>query len=249
MHPTPTTALLFALFLLTQAGLAVSWWTRLRNPGRAPSGQLASELSAGLCVLALAALIGLRTPVGGPIGLLGDLAAAALLLGSGALLAWTLRALPAEHRLATWPAGLPRPLATRGPYRWVRQPFFWACLLGQGAALAASQSPWCLPLLGWMVLVMRIAALREERELRRSPRRTEFSQLEARTGRFLPRLKPAVAVARPAAVTMVSSHPPGWVPGRQAAAGRGPATPRNTATGPSSASVARETATSEDRAA
>jgi protein-S-isoprenylcysteine O-methyltransferase Ste14 len=77
-------------------------------------------------------------------------------------------------------------LVTRGPYRWVRHPFYGsvALLMVAPALLAAN---WFLLLMGIVVIALLVIRTRKEEELLVARFGDSYRAYMARTGRFLPR--------------------------------------------------------------
>jgi protein-S-isoprenylcysteine O-methyltransferase Ste14 len=109
-----------------------------------------------------------------------------LFVGGAALLVWTLRSL-GPNLTDTVVTRKAHTLVTRGPYRWVRHPFYdSAALLVLASALIAAN--WFVLLTGALVFVLlAVRTGTEERNLE-----TRFGQsyraYRDATGRFLPRL-------------------------------------------------------------
>lgn len=81
----------------------------------------------------------------------------------------------------------PQHLVTRGPYRWVRHPFYTSYTLAWIAGCLAS-SFW--PLGATVVVMFALyyrAATHEELKFERSPLADEYARYVQRTGRFFPR--------------------------------------------------------------
>jgi protein-S-isoprenylcysteine O-methyltransferase Ste14 len=147
--------------------------------GSGPVGTVAS-----LALLALAAAVARRTPelaTGLPMAVRWTVALAGA-AGAAAVIAWSVRALPVGDR--------GRRLATGGPFAWVRHPLYAAFLSLFNPALAvALDHPaylvWAAALHPlWHLLI------RPEERLLTSLFGAEYLEYAARTGRFLPRLRP-----------------------------------------------------------
>jgi protein-S-isoprenylcysteine O-methyltransferase Ste14 len=104
----------------------------------------------------------------------------------GTLLVWTLRNI-GKNLTDTVVTRREHTLVTRGPYRWVRHPFYDAVALSL-AANALVTANWFLLLGG--VLVVSLLVLRTRREEERLLARfgDSYRAYVERTGRFLPRL-------------------------------------------------------------
>ena len=107
--------------------------------------------------------------------------------GSLALIGWT--AGTHVHPVSLWhqEADLPVGIVTRGPYRWVRHPFYLAFIGTLGAAFLAAPH-WltgvALALGSWR---LRHTAIREEHRILGSVHGPGYRRYMRRTGRFLPR--------------------------------------------------------------
>jgi protein-S-isoprenylcysteine O-methyltransferase Ste14 len=83
---------------------------------------------------------------------------------------------------------LPGPILERGPYRWVRHPFYASYLLFWFGWAIAAWSLWTLPLLVGMVTFYLVAARGEERRFFAAGRGTDYERYRRSTGLFWPRL-------------------------------------------------------------
>lgn len=84
----------------------------------------------------------------------------------------------------------PAEIVTRGPYRYVRHPFYSAFLLVLLAAFLAWPQPLTLLLLLYGCAALAVTAAREERRLSRSELGEAYRRYALHTGRFFPRLIP-----------------------------------------------------------
>ncbi len=107
------------------------------------------------------------------------------LLG-GALLIWTLRSL-GKNLTDTVVTRRAHTLVTRGPYRWVRHPFYDSvALLLVAVFLIASN--WFFLVTGCAVLALLWIRTRKEEEMLLARFGNQYRAYMVRTGRFLPRL-------------------------------------------------------------
>ena len=113
---------------------------------------------------------------------------AAFCVASVALLIWALPAL-GTNLTDTVVTKQNHTLVTRGPYRWVRHPFYDAvAFVTVGAALLSAN--WFILLMGVLVfsLLARRSRVEEEQLLARFGE--PYREYRARTGRFLPKIRP-----------------------------------------------------------
>jgi protein-S-isoprenylcysteine O-methyltransferase Ste14 len=103
---------------------------------------------------------------------------------AGGLLIWTLRTL-GKNLTDTVVTRKEHSLVTRGPYRWVRHPFYDALALSVVAnSLAAAN--WFLFLTGGLLLVLIVIRTRTEEEKLLARFGESYRAYMERTGRFLP---------------------------------------------------------------
>jgi protein-S-isoprenylcysteine O-methyltransferase Ste14 len=102
------------------------------------------------------------------------------------LLIWTLRTL-GTNLTDTVVTRREHTLVTRGPYRWVRHPFYdsVALLILANSLLAAN---WFLFLTGGLVIALIVVRTRREEEKLLARFDSAYREYRARTGRFLPRI-------------------------------------------------------------
>ncbi len=116
-------------------------------------------------------------------------ARAALAMRAGALAlflwaAWTNRA----RKLGLAFAGaLPAHLQTRGPYAWVRHPFYASYLLAFAGGAVAAWTPWLLPAAAAGAVTYWRAAREEERAFAATPLAAAYRAYARRVGMFAPR--------------------------------------------------------------
>ncbi|HEV8265922.1 MAG TPA: isoprenylcysteine carboxylmethyltransferase family protein [Gemmatimonadales bacterium] len=164
--------LLALFFFRRRGGLNARWWVTAAPFFVAPA-------------LALAAAAGVLPPVTDRL----QLAAIPLALASIGLM---LAALHAHRvRVALWhqPHDAPEELVTRGPYRWVRHPFYVAYALALAAVVVLYPHPGTGAVLGWGLAALSLTAAREERRLRASRFGAAYAVYQRATGRFWPRLR------------------------------------------------------------
>lgn len=163
-------------------------WRVFRIDGEVPLGVRVIEVVAGLCLVSGAALICFR----GNLAWGFDALAVGLAAVSGALFAWGTAHVGRLALTAAFSCDVPLRLITSGPYRWLRHPFYAAYLLAQLFVLAASASPWAVPLFVAMAVIYVTAARYEERKFASSPLAAERARYVRATGAFWPRLMPRI---------------------------------------------------------
>jgi protein-S-isoprenylcysteine O-methyltransferase Ste14 len=111
----------------------------------------------------------------------------ALSVLAGALLTWTLRSL-GTNLTDTVVTRRAHTLVTRGPYRWVRHPFYdsMALLILAISLIAAN---WFLLLSGCAVVALLVVRTRTEEEKLLARFGEDYQAYVLRTGRFLPRIE------------------------------------------------------------
>jgi protein-S-isoprenylcysteine O-methyltransferase Ste14 len=105
---------------------------------------------------------------------------------AGGLLIWTLRSL-GTNLTDTVVTRRKHTLVTKGPYRWVRHPFYDSvalCLLANSLAAAN----WFLFLTGVLVMVLIVLRTRREEEKLLARFDDAYQAYRKRTGRFFPRI-------------------------------------------------------------
>jgi protein-S-isoprenylcysteine O-methyltransferase Ste14 len=103
-----------------------------------------------------------------------------------ALFFWAVRVNRQSSLSAAFSPDSPRHLVTRGPYRWVRHPFYCAYLMTWTAGFVATGRWWLLPSIALMFIVYLKAAQVEEQKFARSPLAAEYRKYKDSTGQFLP---------------------------------------------------------------
>lgn len=105
---------------------------------------------------------------------------------AGALLVWTLRSL-GGNLTDTVVTRREHTLVTRGPYRWVRHPFYDAMALSTLANFLTAAN-WFLLLTGSAVLFLIVARTRTEEANLRTRFGDAYQAYVERTGRFVPKI-------------------------------------------------------------
>ena len=106
---------------------------------------------------------------------------------AGTLLVWTLRSL-GKNLTDTVVTRREHTLVTRGPYRWVRHPFYDAVALSM-LANALTAANWFLLLAGGAVLILIVARTRREEANLRLRFGDSYQAYVERTGRFVPKIR------------------------------------------------------------
>ena len=110
----------------------------------------------------------------------------ALGLCAGSLLVWTLVNL-GRNLTDTVVTRRAHSLVTRGPYRWIRHPFYVSIALSVTAnGLAAAN--WFLLATGWLTVALLVVRTRKEEALLVARFGEAYRSYVERTGRFVPRL-------------------------------------------------------------
>lgn len=124
-----------------------------------------------------------------PVGRFWE-AAMVLFLLALALFVWTVRFTRKTPPTVAFARDEPVFLLRHGPYGYVRHPFYLSYLLFWTGTAAATPGilPWGVLLV--MLLVYWSAARREEAKFAASPFASAYAEYRARTGMFLPRLRP-----------------------------------------------------------
>lgn len=148
-----------------------------------------TSLRLTLCVSIVGGLAALVGSLAGRIAVPGPrLAAGSLLILAAQALFWTAaRAHGPERPSAAFATGAPASLTCRGPYRWVRHPFYVAYVLAFAAAATFSGQwlHWMISL--WMLTLYSLAAVQEERAILASPLSAAYQHHRSHAGMFLPR--------------------------------------------------------------
>ncbi len=110
-------------------------------------------------------------------------------LGTGAqALFWGAIRAHAGHRPSgAFAADAPTGIVRRGPYRWVRHPFYTAYVMAFVAGAVFAQFLWLWVVPAWMVAIYVLAARQEERLILCSPLAPAYTAYEREAGAFVPR--------------------------------------------------------------
>jgi len=159
------------------------------GPGqRASRRTLFASIAIGL--VAIVTTLATRETVGRWPLLIGGL------LGIGAqALFWAAVGAHGIHR----PSGAfaitaPNWITRRGPYRWVRHPFYIAYAMAFVAGAVFAQSRWLWVVPAWMVTMYVFAARQEERLIMSSPLAPSYTEYRGEVGALLPRLRHRVGL-------------------------------------------------------
>lgn len=161
---------LLPIVVFRRGRLTLMWW--------------ATALPFVLCLAAVIAVYtgALEGPMSDALASVAILAAAAAV----ALMIWTAR----THRrpVAKWhqPDIEPEELVTRGPYRWVRHPFYASFQTTFVAACLAFPHPAVIATAAFGLAMMHLTARVEERGILRSPLGEEYAAYMRMVGRFFP---------------------------------------------------------------
>ena len=117
--------------------------------------------------------------VGGCVGLLASLA----------LFEWGVRATRAEYFSWAMSQDTPQFLFDRGPYAYIRNPFYASYLASYVSAAVALQTAISYVVVAVMGFLFYRVAVFEEQKFARSPLKDRYEEYLRRTGRFLPRLR------------------------------------------------------------
>jgi protein-S-isoprenylcysteine O-methyltransferase Ste14 len=109
-------------------------------------------------------------------------------LGSAALFVWAIKASKEARLTYIFDGGLPQGLATEGPYRYVRHPFYTSYIAFWSAWALATGSIWSfIPVICLSAFYVR-AAGEEERVLMTAPFSEAYREYRSRTGFMLPKI-------------------------------------------------------------
>jgi protein-S-isoprenylcysteine O-methyltransferase Ste14 len=122
------------------------------------------------------------------------IAAQGMFAGSLTLFACAGAATRARPLTVAYSDDVPDHLNQRGPYRWIRHPFYASYLLAYAAGLVATANPVLVPVVIVMSTLYTHAACREQRKFLAGPIRTEYESYRRRTGMFAPRAAPFCSV-------------------------------------------------------
>jgi protein-S-isoprenylcysteine O-methyltransferase Ste14 len=113
-------------------------------------------------------------------------AAIALYLAALGLYWWAIRTNSPRPLSAAFSPDTPQHLVERGPYQFIRHPFYCSYLLTWSGGVVATRSLWLLPSLVVMLVIYIWAARAEEDKFMRSPLAGLYRTYRSRTGLFLP---------------------------------------------------------------
>lgn len=109
-------------------------------------------------------------------------------LASAALFVWAIKASRAARLTYVFDGGLPQGLATEGPYRYIRHPFYTSYIAFWSGWALATGSIWSfIPVLCLTVFYLR-AASQEEKVLMAAPFAKAYEEYRSRTGFMLPKI-------------------------------------------------------------
>ncbi|MCS4088967.1 isoprenylcysteine carboxylmethyltransferase family protein [Rhizobium sp. BK176] len=109
-------------------------------------------------------------------------------LASAALFVWAIKASKEARLTYIFDGGLPQGLATEGPYRYVRHPFYTSYITFWSAWALATGSVWSfIPVLCLSAFYVR-AARQEEKVLMAAPFSKAYQEYRSRTGFMLPKI-------------------------------------------------------------
>jgi len=124
-----------------------------------------------------------------PLHLWGVAAGCVALLASLALFEWALRATGTQFFSWAMSRDLPQFLFDRGPYAYIRNPFYASYLASYIAAAIALQTVISYVVVVVMGVLFYAVARFEEKKFASSPVKDQYAEYVRRTGRFLPRVQ------------------------------------------------------------
>jgi protein-S-isoprenylcysteine O-methyltransferase Ste14 len=148
--------------------------------GRA--GRLSISVLGGSSMVA--ALYALATSKPGGL----QLSVAGLLLAGSFLLFWWARWRSPSRLAFAFSSASPHTVNDRGPYRWVRHPFYAAYILGWLAPAVAAPGALTTTILVVMTTIYWLAARREEQQFEQSALAERYRAYRSRTGMLVPKL-------------------------------------------------------------
>jgi len=169
--------------LLAGCFLSFAWGMRyfFRHPANGSSGmKIIQACGTVFALLQLAAVLLYFQ------SLTAGIVAALLYVASLALFWSTIRANRAIPLSAAFLDDLPVHLNDRGPYRYIRHPFYTSYLLAWLAGVVAVRSLWLAPTAIVMLAIYWKASQTEENKFARSNLAASYAAYRARAGRFLP---------------------------------------------------------------
>lgn len=105
----------------------------------------------------------------------------------GALFAWSVKASKGAALKFMFDRDSPRSILQSGPYRYIRHPFYTSYILEWLACAVATQHPVNVAYLFFLVLTLTMAALKEEKGFRKSPRAADYALYRQKAGMFWPK--------------------------------------------------------------
>jgi len=116
--------------------------------------------------------------------------ALALFAAAFAMFLWALATNRRRPLSLAWSVDAPEHLVTRGPYRWVRHPFYLSYILAWTGAALVTAAPASAVVPAVVCLLFLGTARQEEEKFARSPLAAEYGAYRRLTGMFLPRIFP-----------------------------------------------------------
>jgi protein-S-isoprenylcysteine O-methyltransferase Ste14 len=124
-----------------------------------------------------------------PLTLWGVVAGCIGLLASLALFEWAVRATGTEYFSWAMSRDVPQFVLDRGPYAYIRNPFYASYLASYVSAAVALQTVVSYVIVVVMGFLFYRVARFEEEKFARSPVKEQYARYLGRTGRFLPRVR------------------------------------------------------------
>jgi protein-S-isoprenylcysteine O-methyltransferase Ste14 len=178
---------LIAVSLLLLFNFASFFWAALRHfevSGKVPRKMLALSIMVLLCqLLTLVAIVLSQAPT----NIMYWLGTATSL--SSTLLFW--RCIQVNKRkplTGAYMENLPEHLQARGPYKYIRHPFYTSYILSYVGGAMVSQLGWTLLLVLVPALIYTHASMYEEAKFMQSGLNTHYNAYKRQAGRFWPRL-------------------------------------------------------------
>ena len=176
----------FLALLLVGCLASFSWGMHrffVQPSGNTPGMRVTKACSGIFALLHLAAILSAKNS--SPL----TFCVAVALYGTALALFWWAIATHRQNRLsAVFSSDLPTELVDRGPYRYVRHPFYSSYLLTWLAGVPASGMLWLLGTFVVMFAIYLKAARMEEDKFRRSNLAAAYDAYRSQTGQFFPKL-------------------------------------------------------------
>ena len=181
----PDQAWLLAMTLTT--GNAITFVMAMIAFFRARDGLAGQRLllfaSIAIGLTAVVASLAGRMTVGGV-----SLAIGSLLAVAAQTIFWSaVRSHGANRPSGAFAIDPPSVIVRRGPYRWVRHPFYLAYILGFAAGAVFTENVWVWLVPIWMQAMYMVAAHQEEQLVLSSPFAAEYSEYKRQVGAFFPK--------------------------------------------------------------